>query len=79
MVYVFCTVRQSGACGDVTGLPGTWPWLEGHPYIMKVSSLLGADTVIDLGIVIASVLALLVGFVFVKILDNFDPEGYPRL
>jgi len=71
MVYVFCTVRQTGTCMDVSGLPGTWPWLEGH-YVGYVSRFLGFDTVTDLSLVLAVVIGFVVAVVFVKILEGFE-------
>lgn len=73
MVYVFCSVRGTGACSEVSGLPGTWPWLEGH-YVGYVSRFLGFDTVTDISIL----LSVLFGFVFslflLKILDVLEKD-----
>jgi hypothetical protein len=72
MVYVFCTVRQNGRCGNVTGLPNTLPWLE-DSYIGILLRELGFETVTSLSLVVSSALFLGFGIVFLKILETFDP------
>lgn len=79
MVYVFCTIRSTGDCSTVTGLPGTWPWLEGASFMGAVSKYAGFETVTDVSIVLSVVIGFVASLVFLKILNSFDPEGYPRL
>lgn len=74
MVYVFCTVRSTGDCGGVTGLPGTWEWLNDSVFIGNVQSLLGFSNVTDLSLVLAVVLGLFLSLFLVKTSDQIEFE-----
>lgn len=73
MVYVFCTFRNTGGCADVTGLPGTWPWLEGH-YVGYVGRFLGFNEVTDLVVILGVVIGFVASIAFLKITDNIELE-----
>lgn len=71
VVYFLCIPYNSGGCGDVTGLPGMWPWLEGH-LADKVGSVFGLSTVSDASLLFTVLLSFLVSLVLLKILEGLE-------
>lgn len=68
-VYIFCTVRGTGRCQGVQGLPPQLPWLDGSG-IGTISSLLGFESVTDTALLASTVVTVAAGYAALVVLDS---------